>query len=204
MRLTSIPVVLALLLALATTPAYAAKTILVLGDSLSAGYGIAQGRGWVHLLAQSLAGSDYQVVNASISGETTHGGLDRLPTLLARHHPVVVIIELGANDGLRGYPLKTIRHNLEQLVTLSQQAGARVLLVGIYIPPNYGHRYTRRFHALFGEVADNRKTALVPFLLAGIATHPKLMQSDGLHPKAAAQPRILHNVLGHLKPLLGG
>lgn len=203
MQLRPIPVVLTLLLTLAALPAYAAKTVLVLGDSLSAGYGIDPDRGWVHLLARTLADTDYRVVNASISGETTRGGLDRLPALLARHHPAVVIIELGANDGLRGYPLTTIRANLEQLVTLSQNDGSRVLLVGVYIPPNYGHRYTQRFHALFGEVATDRETALVPFLLDGIATQPALMQGDGLHPKAAAQPRILQNVLSHLKPLLG-
>jgi acyl-CoA thioesterase I len=182
----------------------ASKNILVLGDSLSAAYGIPQQSGWVQLLADDLdkQQAPYKVINASISGETTGGGLARLPTLLATHQPAIVIIELGANDGLRGFPIKTLRGNLSELVTLSQAANAKVLLVGIHIPPNYGSRYTRLFHDSYSLLSEQHQTALAPFLLEGIATETTLMQADGLHPIADAQARILQNVMPYLKELL--
>lgn len=182
----------------------ATKTLLVLGDSLSAAYGIPQQSGWVPLLARQLDKQQppYAVVNASISGETTGGGLARLPALLADHQPDIVIIELGANDGLRGFPIKTLRSNLSALVTLSQQANAEVLLVGIHIPPNYGSRYTRMFYDSYSLLSEQHQVALAPFLLEGIATNPELMQADGLHPVASAQSLILQNVMPYLKKML--
>jgi acyl-CoA thioesterase-1 len=179
-----------------------AQTILVLGDSLSAAYGIPLEAGWVALLENHLP--EARVVNASISGETTEGGVNRLVPLLEQHRPDVVVIELGGNDGLRGFQLQRIRDNLARLVEQSQQAGARVLLVGMRIPPNYGPRYTDGFYRAFEETAQRYDTALVPFLLDGVATDPALMQQDGIHPTVEAQRRMFDNVWPHLKPLLEG
>jgi len=182
----------------------AAPVILVLGDSLSAGFGLAQTKGWVHLLQERLRaeGLAYRVVNASVSGETTAGGLTRLPGLLQRERPEVVIIQLGANDGLRGLDLERIRTNLLELVERSQAAGGRVLLIGNRLPPNYGAAYTRGFQDVFERVAELRDVSLVPSLLKGVAERWELMQPDGLHPTAAAQPRLLENVWSELRPLV--
>lgn len=188
-----------------TTLAYSAsKTVLVLGDSLSAEYGIARGSGWVPLLEQRLQGSnpDVKVINASISGETTSGGRSRLPTLLQQHRPGVVIIELGANDGLRGLALSATESNLRAMIAASQAIKAKVLLVGMQLPPNYGRDYATRFGRLFPKIANDTKIAFVPFLLEGIADKEQLFQADRLHPTAAAQPVILENVWPKLKPLL--
>lgn len=184
--------------------AFAGPTIVVLGDSLSAGYGLAQGEGWVALLEQRLQRDklDYTVVNASISGETTLGGRNRLPALLLDHHPAIVIVALGANDGLRGNPLDDTRKNLIAIAQSSRKAGARVIVVGMRIPPNYGPVYTRRFEGLFAEVARQQNASLVPFLLQGFADDRAMFQADGLHPVAAAQPRMLDNVYHRLRPLL--
>lgn len=173
------------------------QKILVLGDSISAAYGMSLEQGWVAQLATRLQqqSAHTNVVNASISGETTAGGLRRLPALLQEHQPTVVIIELGANDGLRGYPLSTLQNNLTQLVTLTQQTGARVILLPMEIPPNYGTRYTTGFRESFRAVASATGSVLAPFVLQGIATNPKLMQEDGIHPTVAAQPLLLDNVL---------
>lgn len=187
-----------------------APTILVLGDSLSAAYGIPRESGWVVLLEQNLAQRKLtngnvahpQVVNASISGDTTDGGLARLPTLLQKHKPDIVILELGANDGLRGFQIRRLRDNLEKLIQLSQSINAKVLLVGIKIPPNYGLRYTSDFYESYTLLANQYKIPLVPFLLAGVATDPELMQSDRLHPRAEAQKKILNNVLPYLERML--
>jgi acyl-CoA thioesterase-1 len=182
----------------------ASPTILVLGDSLSAGYGIDVRDGWVALLGQRLRQQGYPqtVVNASISGDTTAGGRARLPEALRRHHPQVVIVELGGNDGLRGLSLAQTRVNLDAIIKMARSAGARVLLVGTYLPPNYGPEYTRKFHAIYNELAQAHRLPLVPFLLAGVALTPGLMQADGLHPRAAAQTRLLDNVWPYLEPLL--
>jgi acyl-CoA thioesterase-1 len=172
--------------------------ILVLGDSISAAYGMSLQQGWVALLAQQLKDQhpqQYTVVNASISGETTAGGLRRLPPLLQEHQPAVVIIELGANDGLRGFPLGTLRRNLMTLVRTSQDAGAKVILLPMEIPPNYGARYTSGFRQSFVQVAEETDSAITPFLLEGVATDPALMQGDGIHPTVQAQPKLLHNAL---------
>lgn len=178
--------------------------ILVLGDSLSAAYGLRPDQGWVPLLAERLREQafDHRVVNASISGETTSGGLARLPALLAQHRPAVVVIELGANDGLRGLPLEQFRGSLQRLVNLSLEAGARVLLVGITLPPNYGAAYVKRFQATFNEVSSATGVPLVPMLLTGVAEHWALMQADGYHPTAEAQPIMLNNLWPQLRPLL--
>ncbi len=169
----------------------------MLGDSISAAYGMSLEQGWVAQLAGRLQeqNAHYNVINASISGETTAGGLRRLPVLLQQHQPRVVIIELGANDGLRGYPLPTLQGNLTQMVTLAQQAGARVILLPMEIPPNYGARYTTGFRDSFRQVADATSSVLAPFVLDGVATNPKLMQADGMHPTVQAQPLLLENVL---------
>ncbi len=170
--------------------------ILVLGDSISAAYGMSLEQGWVALLAEQLEDEhpQYTVINASISGETTAGGLRRLPPLLQAHQPTVVIVELGANDGLRGFPLGTLRRNLATLVRTSQDAGARVILLPMEIPPNYGARYTSGFRQSFVQVAEEADSAISPFLLDGVATNPALMQGDGIHPTVEAQPKLLHNV----------
>jgi len=179
-------------------------TVLVLGDSLSAGYGIPRGQDWVSLLQQRLDGSDqaYRVINASITGDTTHGGLTRLPGALQRHQPEIVLIELGGNDGLRGLDLATTRDNLREMIHLARQAGARVLLLGLRLPANYGKVYADRFHAVYTELAASENAALIDFFLKGVAETTELMQPDGIHPSARAQPRILDNVWEGLEPLL--
>lgn len=197
---------LAFLAAAAATPALAAppRTMLVFGDSLSAAYGLAASQGWVHLLGQRIAQAKlpWQVVNASISGETTAGGLRRLPGDLQRHKPSVVLIALGANDALRGQPVAAIRANLERMIQLSRAAKAEPVLAGIMIPPNYGIDYAREFAGLYQTLARRYKLRLVPFLLEGIADKPELFQPDQLHPTAAAQPRIVDNVWPAVEPLL--
>ena len=179
-------------------------TILVLGDSLSAALGIRPEQGWVALLAQRLQaqGYGYQIVNASVSGETTSGGLERLPRALQLHQPGTVILELGANDGLRGLPVDETRENLAHMVRLSQAAGARVLLVGMRIPPNYGPRYTEAFARMFPELASQYHLPLVPFLLEKVALDPTRMQQDGMHPNARGEPPVLDTLWPYLKPLL--
>ena len=178
--------------------------ILILGDSISAGYGIEQEQGWVNLLNRRLLSQTdtYQAINASISGDTTVGGLARLPQALERYTPAIVIVELGGNDGLRGYPIGRIRDNLDKLVQQSLDFGARVLVVGMRLPPNYGDRYSNSFNQLFYEVASSHDVPLLPFMLDGIATNPALMQSDGIHPTADAQPLLLDLVWSQLSPLL--
>jgi acyl-CoA thioesterase-1 len=196
---------LALALMLLATSAYSAsKTVLVLGDSLSAEYGLARGTGWVTLMENRLKTEriDASTVNASVSGETTSGGRARLPALLDRHRPSVVIIELGGNDGLRGLPIKSTEANLNVMITAAQKANARVLLVGMQIPPNYGRAYTEQFAAMYAKTAREHKTPLVPFLLQGVADQEQLFQADRIHPTAGAQPIMLNNVFPHLKPLL--
>jgi acyl-CoA thioesterase-1 len=177
--------------------------LLVLGDSLSAAYGIATEAGWVSLLQRRVEerGLEFQVVNASTSGETTAGGLSRLPGLLETHRPQVLVIALGANDGLRGFAFETVRTNLSRMIQLATEAGSRVLLAGIRLPPNYGAVYTEGFQAVFREVAAAEQVPLVPLLLAGVEGF-EMMQADGIHPSAAAQPRILDNVWAELEPLL--
>jgi acyl-CoA thioesterase-1 len=194
----------ALLLAACAVAAAQAPVVLVVGDSLSAEYGLPRDTGWVKLLADRLAldGAKYTVVNASISGETTQGGRTRLPALLKQHRPSVVVIELGANDGLRGLPLAAMRDNLAAMIDASRAAGARVLLVGVRMPPNYGRDYADRFAATFSELARQRKVALAPFLLDGFADRLEYFQSDRIHPNEKAQPLMLDNVWPHLKPLL--
>lgn len=173
-----------------------AATVLVLGDSISAGYGIQREQGWVHLLSVRLARTkpSYVVVNASVSGDTTGGGLARLPALLQRHRPKLVIVELGGNDGLRGYPVARMRANLENIVDRSLASGAKVVLVGMEIPPNYGPRYVDQFRAVFPQVAASRKAPLVPFLMRDVALNRQLMQADGIHPTAAGQPAMLATI----------
>ena len=183
------------------------RTILVLGDSLSAEYGLPRGTGWVALLQKRLAAEKIpaQVQNASISGETTSGGRSRLAALLVADKPGIVILELGANDALRGLPLAMTQENLNQMTRAAQQAGAKVLLIGMQVPPNYGSDYANHFAATFGQVARANKAALVPFLLKGIADAPdaaQLFQSDRIHPIAAAHPTLLNNVWPELKKLL--
>ncbi len=176
----------------------------MLGDSLSAAFGIRREEGWVALLQQRLAAKGYEqrVVNASASGETTGGALARLPRLLSAQQPSIVVVELGGNDGLRGLPLEGVRRNLEAIIDAAIASGARVLLLGIRIPPNYGPTYTEGFFALYGELARTHDLPLVPFLLDGIALDDSLMQDDGFHPNAAAQPRMLDAVWPKLEPLL--
>jgi acyl-CoA thioesterase-1 len=183
----------------------AGPVILVLGDSLSAGYGIAVDATWVALLERRLTkqGYDYRVVNASASGETTGGARARLPRALELHDPQIVVLELGGNDGLRGLPLKQIRDNLAFLIERSLESGARVVLVGMRMPPNYGEEYAERFHALYGELARQYGVPLVDFFLEGVALDEELMQADGIHPTAAAQPRLLENVWPALKEAIG-
>jgi len=183
--------------------ALAAKRVLVLGDSLSAGYGIRPQQAWPSLLAERLADErpDYTVANLSISGETTAGGRSRLASALAEHQPAVLILALGANDGLRGLPLKQMENNLQAMIAAARKAGARVLLAGMRLPPNYGP-YAEQFYRRFGEIAKAEKTAYLPFLLEPVAARPDLFQADGLHPTAAAQPLLLEHVWPALKPLL--
>lgn len=187
--------------------AAATPVILVVGDSLSAEYGLKRGSGWVALLEQRLAREKIaaKVVNASISGDTTSGGRSRLPALLQQHKPTHVVLELGGNDALRGLPLSGTEDNLAWMTQAAQKAGAKVLLVGMQVPPNYGTDYSNRFSGLFAKVAKERKAAVVPFLLAGVADGPDpmaLFQADRIHPKAEAHPRMLENVWPELKKLL--
>lgn len=177
--------------------------ILVLGDSLSAGYGIELKQGWVSLMADKLEENyPYQVINASVSGETSGGGLARLPALLAEHQPVIVILELGGNDGLRGHPINVMRQNLEKIIAASQAANTQVLLLGMHIPPNYGARYTRTFHQAYIDLAKKYQLSFVPFFLDQVANNAALMQSDGIHPTAEAQGTMLDHVWPTLEPLL--
>ncbi|WP_395315760.1 arylesterase [Variovorax sp. UC74_104] len=181
--------------------------ILVLGDSLSAEYGLKRGEGWVPLLEKRLAQQKVAatVVNASISGDTSSGGRARFAPLLTQHKPSLVVLELGANDALRGLPLADTESNLMQITRAAQTAGAKVLIVGIQVPPNYGGDYTRRFEAVFSKVAEATRSGLVPFLLKGVADAPdalSLFQADRIHPTAAAQPRLLDNVWPELRKLL--
>lgn len=181
--------------------------ILIVGDSLSAEYGIQRGRGWVALLERRLSAEKHAatVVNASISGDTTSGGRSRLPALLKRHRPAIVVIELGGNDALRGLPLSMTRDNLTAMARMAKEAGSRVLLVGMQIPPNYGRQYSDDFSALFATVAKNEGTALVPSLLKGVGDAPNapaLFQADRIHPREEAHPTLLANVWPALKPLL--
>jgi acyl-CoA thioesterase I len=179
--------------------------ILVFGDSISAGYGLERvDQGWVELLKTRLKeqGYGYQVINASVSGETTAGGLARLPRALELHHPSIVIIELGGNDGLRALPIAQLRANLAQMVNLSTSSGAKVLLLGMLMPPNYGPEYTQQFRDSFSLLAHDQKLSWVPFLLNDIALSANLLQGDDIHPNALGQPKLLENVWPALKPLL--
>jgi acyl-CoA thioesterase-1 len=197
---------LALWLAVFFSPAARAEppVLLVLGDSLSAAYGIPAEQGWVSLLQRRLAerGFPHRVVNASISGDTTSGGLSRLPATLERLRPALVILELGANDGLRGQPPMAMANNLGRMIELSRQAGARVLLAEMRVPPNYGPLYAQKFQATFSELAKRYEIPLIPFLLDGVAGNTALIQDDGLHPRAEAQTQVLDNVWPVLEPLL--
>lgn len=184
--------------------AMANQTILVFGDSLSAAYGIPRAAGWVNLLEQRLIKENpgYRVVNASVSSETTSGGLSRILPVLLEHKPAIVILELGANDGLRGIPVKESERNLKAIIEACRHARAKVLLLGMRIPPNYGPRYTQDFSAMYPMLAQRYKAGLVPFLLEGVAGNPALTQSDGLHPTAGAQPRLLQNVWPEVRRLI--
>ena len=189
------------------TPAIASsdtRSIVILGDSLSAAYGMEVSEAWPELLQQRLNehGHAYRVFNSSITGDTTQGGLARLPRLLEKHKPAIVILELGGNDGLRGLPIQVTRDNLGSMIEKSQSAGARVILAEMRIPPNYGRTYTEKFHSLYGELATRYEARLLPFLLQDIALQPGMMQSDGIHPTAAAQPLILDAVWQVLEPML--
>jgi acyl-CoA thioesterase-1 len=199
-------IVLTAWLALGAPAAHAATApvLLVLGDSISAGYGLAPGEGWVNLLSERLRreGYPYQVVNASISGDTSAGGRARLPALLAQHRPKIVIVELGGNDALRGGNLDVTRTNLDAMLATIQEAGAKPMLVGMQLPPNYGASYVRQFGALFSDVAKARKVPVVPFVFEGFGEDLAQFQADRIHPVAAAQPRILANVWPALAPLL--
>ncbi|HZF26689.1 MAG TPA: arylesterase [Steroidobacteraceae bacterium] len=195
-----------LFFALILPAAYAAPTpsILVFGDSISAAYGMRVEEGWVSLLQKKLSaqGYGYHVVNASVSGETTDGGRARLARALEVHHPAIVILELGGNDGLRGLPLDEAKSNLEAMIGMSAKGGAGVLLLGMRIPPNYGAAYTEKFHAIYGELARKYRLPFVPFLLDKVALNPDMIQADGLHPNAQAQPRLLDAIWPTLQSLL--
>ncbi|NML60714.1 arylesterase [Massilia sp. RP-1-19] len=195
----------ALLLLAASASAYSApKTVLVLGDSLSAEYGLNRGSGWVALLEKKLKAERISatIVNASISGETTSGGRARLPALIRQHKPSVVVIELGANDGLRGLPVASAEDNLRTMVDLARKNDAQVLLVGMRMPPNYGRAYTEQFFNMYTKLSTRYKAPLVPFMLEGVADQPKLFQADRLHPNADAHPIILANIWPKFKPLV--
>lgn len=181
-----------------------AGTVLIVGDSISAAFGLDTRAGWVALLEKRLAqqGFDDKVVNASITGDTSANGLARLPAQLAAHKPDLVLLELGGNDGLRGMPVAQLQQNLASMIDLSRKAGAEVLLLGMQLPPNYGARYTQAFAQIYQTLADEKKVALVPFLLEGVGGVPTLMQADGVHPTAGAQGKLLENVWPTLKPLL--
>lgn len=180
-------------------------TVLVLGDSLSAGYGLSRSESWPSLLQQRIteSGRPHRVVNASISGDTTRGGVARLPRALKIHQPALVVIELGGNDGLRGIPPEEIRRNLEELVRLSRDSGAAALLTGMLIPPNYGPQYTQEFLDAFRRVSADMDVPLTPFVLEDIALEPDMMQDDGIHPTALAQPLIVDKLWPWIEPLLG-
>ncbi|HET7096671.1 MAG TPA: arylesterase [Casimicrobiaceae bacterium] len=182
-----------------------APVLLVVGDSISAAYGLTPGTGWVDLLSARLAGERYphRVVNASITGDTTAGGRARLPALLTRYKPTIVIVELGGNDGLRGGDLNATRDNLDAMVADVQRAGAKPLIVGMKVPPNYGGAYTRKFDALYADVAKAHRAPLVPFFFEGFGEKTELFQADRIHPTSAAQPLLLDNVWPQLRPLLG-
>ena len=201
MRVWFLSVALALMCVAQTATA---GTVLIVGDSISAAFGLDTRQGWVSLLEQRLReqGYDDKVVNASISGDTSAGGLARLPALLAEHKPDVVIVELGGNDGLRGQLPAQLKQNLAGMIDASQQAGAKVLLLGMQLPPNYGARYTRAFAAVYSELGKEKNVALVPFLLEGVGGKPELMQADRIHPAVGAQGLLLDNVWPTLKPLL--
>jgi acyl-CoA thioesterase-1 len=179
--------------------------LLVVGDSISAGYGLPKGVGWVDLLAARIEAQHlpFRVVNASISGDTTAGGRARLPALLAQHKPAVVVIELGGNDGLRGGSVKAAKDNLDAMLGAVEKSGARAVLIGMRLPPNYGPAYTRDFGAMYAELAQAHRAALVPFLFEGFAESTELFQPDGIHPTAAAEPKLLDNIWPVLAPLLG-
>ena len=181
-----------------------AGTVLVVGDSISAAFGLETSEGWVHLLQERLdeGGHEYRVVNASISGETSAGGRSRLPTLLGEHQPAIVVLELGGNDGLRGQSPVQLKQNLAAMTEMSQKAGAEVLVLGMLMPPNLGRRYTEAFAKVFPEVASEHDVPLVPFLLEGVAGVPSMMQGDQIHPTAEAQSKLLDNVWPVLEPLL--
>jgi acyl-CoA thioesterase-1 len=189
----------------ASGSAYSApKTVLVVGDSLSAEYGLTRGSGWVALLEQRLKAQkiDARIVNASISGETTSGGRTRLPALLQQHKPNLVVLELGANDGLRGLPVNAAEDNLRTMIALAQKNQAKVLLVGMRMPPNYGRAYTERFAGMYKELSGELKVPLVPFMLEGVAQEPANFQADRLHPLATAHPTILNNIWPQFAPLI--
>lgn len=193
-----------LVLLVLAAPAHAQHTIMVFGDSLSAGYGLPQNTGWVTLLQRRLAedGYSYTVINASISGETTVGGKNRIERALRRHKPKIVVVELGANDGLRGARIADIRRNLSAIVEVCQRYRSEVLIVGMRVPPNYGREYTEQFQGVFSDIARQHGVALVPFMLDGFADQPELFQHDGIHPTDAAQSRVLDNIYKQLQPLL--
>ncbi|WP_324770057.1 arylesterase [Pokkaliibacter plantistimulans] len=180
----------------------AANTLLILGDSLSAGYGINPDKGWVALVRQQLQPLGWQVINASVSGDTSAGGLTRLPSLLQRHQPQIVLIELGGNDGLRGLPPQSLQHNLSRMAELSQLAGARPLLLGMRLPPNYGPVYTQAFAQSYQDVSNTLNIPLLPFFLEDVALHPELMQTDNIHPNEQGQPLMAERVWQWLQPLL--
>lgn len=190
--------------ALVASTAQAEQTIVVFGDSLSAAYGIQPNTGWVALLENKLKSqnSAYKVVNASISGETTSGGLTRFDQMLKMHQPNIVVIELGANDGLRGLSLSEMQSNLNSMITKAKAKNATVMLLGMKIPPNYGIQYTQKFSAIYDDLAQKYQLSLVPFFLDGVAGNRSLVQDDGLHPTAAAQPKLLENVWPKLESLL--
>ncbi len=205
--MSSIALRLLLIFSCALSPLSAHATqrvVLVVGDSLSAAYGFDQDEGWVALLQRRLEKEypGYRVVNASISGDTTRGGLGRIDAALRAHAPAVIVIELGGNDGLRGLPVKEMRNNLSAIISKSLAINAQVLLVGMRIPPNYGPLYSKGFEAVFADLAKQFVIARVPFLLDGVALKPDLIQDDGIHPRAVAQPRLLENVWPYLAPLL--
>lgn len=191
-------------MSLVATSAQATQTIVIFGDSLSAAYGIQQNEGWVKLLENKLNKQklDYKVVNTSISGETTSGGLGRFKTMLTTHKPNIVIIELGANDGLRGLSVREMQSNLDGMITQAKATKAKVLLLGMRIPPNYGIQYTQQFSKTYANLAQKHGLILVPFFLEGVAGNPSLILDDGLHPKAIAQAKLLENVWPQLGKLL--
>ena len=194
----------AISLLICLSPAATAKTIVVFGDSISAAYGMDANQGWVSLLSDRLTEQypHYKVINASVSGETTGGGVTRLPKTLAIHQPEIIVIELGGNDGLRGYPIERITGNLSSMILAAEAVGSRILLIGMVLPPNYGRRYTRAFEGLFQDLSDQNDLPFVPVLLEGTTTDRALIQRDGIHPTMQAQPRLLDDIWPVLQPLL--